>query len=888
MRKLFRNQAALALIVFFVCLPTPGRAKQEPGVLRASLANGLQIIIVEDHLAPVATAMVNYLVGSNDTPVGLPGTAHALEHMMFRGSPGLSADQLATVMAALGGESNADTQQTVTQYYVTVPVEDLSTALRVEALRMRDLSATQELWEKERGAIEQEVARDLSEPMYLFHTSLLAGMFAGTPFATDALGTKDSFAATSGALLKEFHQQWYGPNNAIVVIAGDVNPEETLKQIKEVFGDIPGRPTPARATVKLRPLTPARLDRETDQPYGLAVVAYRLPGYASPDYAAGRILGDVLDSKRGKLYQLVPTGAALSAGFTSEERSPASIGYAAASYPKGGDGPALVKRLQKIIAGYRRNGLPTELVAAAQAQEIAGAQFAKNSTAGLTFAWSQAVAVEGRHSPDDDIAAIRRVTVADVNRVARKYLRRETAITAVLTPRAAGMAVAATPPAAKEAFAPREVTPVVLPDWAERIGDLKIPPPSPAPSEIYLDNGLRLIVMPSAVSPTVSLYGEVRTKPDIQEPPGQEGVAALLAELFAYGTTSRDRLAYQKALDDLAASAIAGSSFSLQALADRFAPGVALLADNLLHPALPQEAFKVARQEEADALAGERQSPDYRASRAMLTAIFPASDPVVREATPETVSALNLADVKAYYQKVFRPDQTTIVIIGQIDVSEAQRLIKEYFGGWQNSGPKPDLDLPPVPANRASAHLVDDPGRVQDRVELAQVTGVTRKSADYYPLQIGMNVLAGGYYATRFFRDLREESGLVYSVGGQLDAGPNRGFLAISYGCDPQNVSKARALIEQELLAMQSREVSPDELKQAKMLLLRQIPLSRASVVGIAGQYLELVRNKLPLDEPQQAAGRLVVISAEEVRDAFARHIRVEDLVQVTLGPEPK
>ncbi|MEJ2689144.1 MAG: pitrilysin family protein [Deltaproteobacteria bacterium] len=249
---------------------------------------------------------------------------------------------------------------------------------------------------------------------------------------------------------------------------------------------------------------------------------------------------------------------------------------------------------------------------------------------------------------------------------------------------------------------------------------------------------------------------------------------------------------------------------------------------------------------------------------------------------------MSLADVKAYYNKVFRPDMTTIVVIGRITPEEARREIVQYFGSWQASGPKPNLDLPAVPPNKPSEQVVPDPSRVQDRVMLAQVGGLTRTSADYYPLQVGMNVLSGGFYATRFFRDLREETGLVYTVGGRLDAGPNRSVLTIGYGCDPENVSKARAIIVRDLQAMQQQDVTADELLQAKTLLLRRIPLSQASVGGIAYQYLTLVREKLPLDEPQKAAHRIIGISSKEVRQAFGKWIRPHDLVQVTQGPAPK
>ena len=440
----------------------------------------------------------------------------------------------------------------------------------------------------------------------------------------------------------------------------------------------------------------------------------------------------------------------------------------------------------------------------------------------------------------------------------------------------------------KENFAPEEVEAVELPSWARDLRTLKIPVLPPMPQEFRLDNGLRLLVLSSDISPTVSLYGEVRNRPEIQEPAGKEGVASILAELFAYGTTSLDRLAYQKALDGIAASATAGADFSLQVLADKFDRGVALLADNLLHPALPESAFVVLRQEQADSLAGERQSPDYHAERALLTALLPAADPAIREATPETVRGLSLDDVRSYYKNVFRPDMTTIVVIGNISAEDALRVISMNFSSWQASGLPPELDLPPVPPNKSTEQIVPDPSRVQDLVMLAQVGDLTRISKDYYPLQVGMKVLTGGFYATRLYRDLREETGLVYMVDGYLHAGPNRSFFTISYGCDPKNVDKAKAIIVRDLQVMQQQEVSGDELLQAKTLILRGIPLSRASFKGIADQYLTLIRNKLALDEPQKAVQQIIGISGREVREAFSRRIRTQDLVQVTQGPSPE
>ncbi|HYQ60875.1 MAG TPA: pitrilysin family protein, partial [Desulfatiglandales bacterium] len=245
----------MAVLISAFLVAFAGRADASD-VVRSTLSNGLRVVIVRNELAPVVTTMVNYLVGSDEAPDGFPGMAHAQEHMMFRGSPGLSAPQLATLMAAVGGRFNADTQQTVTQYFFTVPSGDLETALHIEAIRMREVLNSQELWQRERGAIEQEVAQDYSNPLYLFHKRMLSSLFRGTVYAHDALGTKPSFEQTTGAMLKEFHTKWYAPNNAIVVIVGDIEPQGTLNLVRDLFGSIPSRPVPSRPEIRLEPLKP--------------------------------------------------------------------------------------------------------------------------------------------------------------------------------------------------------------------------------------------------------------------------------------------------------------------------------------------------------------------------------------------------------------------------------------------------------------------------------------------------------------------------------------------------------------------------------------------------------------------------------------------------------
>src|SRR5260370_5721122 len=304
----------LAMMLLATSLTFGQKSAAKNEVTKATLENGLRIVIVRDRLAPVVTVEQNYLAGGADTPSGFPGMAHAQEHMAFRGCSGLTADQIAAIYAQLGGQGNADTQQNITQYFTTVPAADLEIALRVDASCMQDIQDSQEEWAQEKGAIEQEVARDLSNPTYKFLTRLNADLFSGTAYSHSALGTKDSFEATTGAMLKKFYRDWYAPNNAILVITGDVEPNAVLAKAKELYGKIQKRPVPAHPEVALQPVKTESFTLDSNLPYLLVFTAYRMPGSESRDFAAGGILCDLLAARRRKRYVLAPSGQAVGAG----------------------------------------------------------------------------------------------------------------------------------------------------------------------------------------------------------------------------------------------------------------------------------------------------------------------------------------------------------------------------------------------------------------------------------------------------------------------------------------------------------------------------------------------------------------------------------------------
>ncbi|MBC5811112.1 MAG: insulinase family protein, partial [Candidatus Eremiobacteraeota bacterium] len=392
MKTTLGPRLAAALLALAFGLPPIGAAAAPPqDVTRATLANGLRVIVVRDPLAPVVTEMVSYLVGAQDTPKGFPGMAHAEEHMVAsRATRDLSANQIATITTLLGGDFNANTQDSITQYYITTPADYLDIALKVEAARMRDTLNLQSEWAQERGAIEQEVSADLSTAFYRYYQKARATLFAGTAYDHDALGTRPSFQRTTGPMLKAFFDAWYAPNNAILVISGNVDPAATMAQVKSIFGGIKAKKIPAHPQIRTSAVPAGTVIKDdSDYPVPFAILTYRLPGYNAPDFAATDVAMDVLGSERGNLAALGYEGKALGAGIQFQPAPQGALGFAYIITAPNGDTDAALKLIDGVLADYAKNGVPADLVEAAKRRSIAQQLYARNSITGLASAWSQ-------------------------------------------------------------------------------------------------------------------------------------------------------------------------------------------------------------------------------------------------------------------------------------------------------------------------------------------------------------------------------------------------------------------------------------------------------------------------------------------------------------------
>ena len=890
MKIAVRIAGALALVLGLGLASFSPAAAQPLKVTRATLKNGLQVVVVHDPLAPVVTTVLNYRAGSNEQQY--PGEAHALEHMMFRGTPDISQTQLFEISQLMGGDYDADTQSEITQYFFSVPAQYLDVALRVEADRARNLTLAQSGWEAERGAIKQEVTQDDSVPLAkLFQRTILPSIFKGTPYAKDGLGTLYSFNNQINAkVLRSFYNTWYHPNNAVYIITGNVDGDATVKEVQKYFGSIPAGKLPARGAVSLGPLKTATYSVSSDQPYTLVAVAYRLPGSKDKDYAAAQILESVLNNQRGNIFGLVASGKSLYAGFQDIQSHPYATATAAISVvPVTTKPQAAAADLQAVLDDYRKNGVPADLVQVAKQRAIADAQFGGNSIQGLAFQWSDAVAAQGQTSPDQLLAAIRRVSVADVNRVLRKYVDPAHSITAFAVPKNAGTVNGGASSTAKEnnTITPEKSQP--LPAWAQAaFAHVSVPQQTLHPVKMTLSNGMHLIVQTERVTKTVEVHGSIESNEAVQAPADKLGVGDIVAGLFPFGTTTYNRIELRQQLDAIAAEASAGTDFSLRVLSDKFDRGVQLLADEELHPAFPQQAFGIVKQQSVGELTGVMTSPDHLIDVAVNKALYPATDPVQKYATPATAGAVTLDDVKTYYSNVYRPDMTSVVVIGDVTPEQARAVFEKYFSSWKAQGPKPDVTLPTVPKNGAASVQVPDTGRVQSEVELAQVLDLRRADPDWAMLQVGNNILGGGGFGSLLMNDLRVKHGYVYDARSGIDSFKNRAEFTMSYACDPDKIVPAERLAIADLRSLQSGVITASQLQKSKAMLISDVPLQQQSFGGVSNELLRFDSLGLPLDQATLDAQRELSATAQSVRAALRKWIDPTKFVRAIQGPAPK
>lgn len=876
-------------LMFALVTPQVARAQGGPGdggIFTTTLHNGLKVIVVEDAAAPVVQTSVWYGFGSLEETPGKTGLAHALEHMMFRGTPEISAGGLDDIVARLGAQMNGETNYDYTQFYFEMPADKLDVALYVEADRMQHAALRASDWAIERNAVLNELDGDASSPFFNLLARVREAAFPDQPAGRTPLGNRVDVERATVADIARYYREWYGPNNATLVVAGAVDHATVFAKAERYFGAIPAKKLPPKPNLNPHPASGQTVEAQFPFPFEILDLAYAIPGDTQAGEPAVSTLATLLENQRSPFYKaLVETNVALAIEADSDTQLRGGLLNVFIILNPGHSGSEAQAVFQSTLDSVLQNGLDPDLVAAAKQMTIAQRLYSADSIDGIGDLAGYTYGIVGEKIQDEDnrLAAL---TGEDLLAAMRTYMRHPTVV-GHLTPNESppkGNSQKSTT-AANDDFSKRIPNgPIVEPTWvAQAVRKPTTVRSALAPVSFRLSNGIHVIVQQKTDRPTFVLQGKIASSPAF-EPPGKDGIIRLASSAADYGSAKYPFAQRREATDAMGAFVETGQDFSAQGEVRDFQSIAQIIADGEAHPTFADPWLELERSQLANSLQSEASISGVMIDRAYNQLLLASDDPTLHQPTAQSVQSITRDDLLSYTARYWRPDLTTIAVVGNLSPDRVRSALEAAFGSWQATGPKPDQHLMPMPpATQGSDYIGTAANQVY--IRLGQ-PALSRSNPDYDTFLVLNQILGGsGAFESRLWQELRQKRGLVYSVTSSLDADADRGDFRIELSASPQRVVEAVQFVRQELERFQQQPVSSTELQEAKIRLASDALLEEASSTGQAKQLMDIAMNGLPLDYYGTLNERFARITAADVQRVAREYLRPSRLVEVYAGP---
>jgi zinc protease len=814
---------------------------------RFVLNNGLTLIVHEDHKAPIVAVNIWYHVGSANEPRGRSGFAHLFEHLMFNGSENFNDDFFKGTQIMGATDQNGTTNNDRTNYFQNVPTSALDSLLWLESDRMGHLTGAidQARLDEQRGVVQNEKREGENQPYGRVWDAITNATYPDDhPYGHTVIGSMEDLDAASLSDVRDWFQTYYGPANATIVLAGDITPEEARAKVEQYFGDIPPGPPLSRPTRWISRMQGAQREVMYDrvgQPRVHKVWNVPPGGEAATDYLG--MLGQVLSSGRSsRLYNRLvmqdETAVSVFAGVS--EGAIGSQFMVMVTAKPGQDLAAIEAVVDEEMARLLRDG-PT-------AQELERARTVVG--AGLVRGLERIGGFGGK----SDRLAESQVFHGDPGAWRVGYQRLNTATPADLT--AAG----------RDWLTDGSYTLEVLPfpDYAAAAtgADRSVMPSAgAAPAADFpdfqraqLSNGLKIILAPRTGVPTVNM-NLIFDAGSAADPDGKEGLASLTPSAMTNGTERLSALEVSDQLQLLGAGIGGGSgvettSMSLSALANRLEPSLALFADVLLHPAFRPADFSRTQAQQVAGIQQMNRNPGAIANRVMSASLYGPDSPYGRPTNGEesTVQALTPADAQAFHQAWMRPDNATLVVVGDITMADLQLALERAFAQWRApSTPIPardDLTAAVPAAAGPRVLLVDRPGP-QSNILAGRLAPAFDAAIE--PQTQLMNTALGGSFTSRINMNLREDKHWSYGASSGIRSSLGQRAFIASAGVQSDKTIESLAEMRRELSdVVGSRPMTDQELAAFKTNLVLRMAGGWETNGAVASDLQRMVVYGLP------------------------------------------
>ena len=883
----------LAMTIAFAARTTPAGQAQDTKIdipfKEFVLDNGLTLIVHEDHKAPIVAVNVWYHVGSKNEKEGKTGFAHLFEHLMFNGSEHFNQDYF-KVLEKLGAtDLNGTTNNDRTNYFQNVPTSALDTVLWMESDRMGHLvgAIDQAKLDEQRGVVQNEKRQSENEPYGLVYDTITENTYpSGHPYSWTVIGSMDDLNAASLADVKEWFRTYYGPSNAVLVVAGDIDADTAKAKVEQYFGSIPPGPPIRKQETWIAKMTGTHRAILQDRvPQARIIKVWNIPPMFNPESNYLDLVSEVLGAgKTSRLYKRLVYDEQIATGVSAaiDLNEIGGQFMIEATVKPGGDIRAVEKAMDEEIAKFLQSGPTPEELKRVQTQNYANfvrgieriGGFGGKSDAlarGQVFAGEATAYRKERET-------LNGATTADLQTAAVKWLSDGVFIL--------------------------EVQP--FPKYKEAsktdVDRSKIPEPGPAPAlkfpqiqRAVLSNGVKLMLAERHEIPVVNfrLLMDAGYAADQFASPG---VASITMDMMDEGTKSRTALQIADEAETLGANLSTGanldmSTVSLSALKINLDKSLELFADVVQNATFPESDFMRLQKQRIAAVQNEKVQPVGIALRVLPGLIYGKGhaygNPLTGSGTEASLASMNREDLIKFHQTWIRPNNATLIIVGDTTLAEIQPKLEKLFSSWK-PGEIPQKNVATVSQQESShIYIIDRPGAQQSLI-LAGHVAPPRNNPDEIAMET-LNTILGGQFVSRINMNLREDK--HWSYGAQTLFYSARGQQPFIVYAPIQSDKTKESLIEidKELRGiLKDKPVTNEELEMAKDNETLAMPGSIETAASVSGDLAQIVMYNLPIDYFTAYTGRVRALSRQDLMTVADRVLQPDKMIWVVVGDRAK
>jgi zinc protease len=834
-----------------------------PGVKLTTLDNGLTIIVREDHSAPVVSAQAWAMAGSIHEGRWLgAGLSHVLEHMLFKGTTTRPGSRIDQEVQEAGGYMNAYTSFDRTVYHIDVPNTGAVKAIDILCDIMQHATLPPDELAKEMDVIRREMDMCHDDPGRRASRRLFETAYTKSPYRFTIIGYPDIFNEVKPDDIRAYYTEKYAPNNVFFVVAGDVKNDEVVAQIKTAYAKSKSKAMPPMV-LPLEPKQTASREIIEESPVELGHVhfAWHIPELRHADVPALDVLAVLLGSGRSsRLFQQVRERQGLVHHVDAWTYSPGNPGlFGMSAIADAGKFAAARDAMLAEVEKIKSLSVSPHEVQKAVKQFISATLAARKTMEGqaqnLGGNW---LAANDLNFSERYLAAVKRVSHADVQRVAREYLTVENRTLYALLP---------------DGTAPRPKPEI------ETSTDQPI-------RKIELPNGLRLLVKEDHRLPFVE-FRAVFQGGVLAETAENNGATMLLAKMLLKGTKTRSAEKIATEIESVGGSIDSyggNNSFGVNAevLSSDFAVGMDLLADVLLNPTFPANELEREREVQIADIHARKDDLLKSASLAMRRALFGNTGYGLDSlGTEETVQNTSAAGLKSFHQKFTAPNNCVLAIYGDVKTDEVKSAVERAFANWK-AGEK--IQHPTFNIQHSTSNRVTETRDKKQAVLVIGYPGTTIHNDDRYPLELIQESCSD--IGSRLFLRIRDQLGLAYYVGAQNFAGLVPGYFAFYTGTEPSKAGQVETELLKEAELLRADGLTAEELKRSKAKIVGQKKIARQELGHLASmtaldELYGLGYQRTELDDAKYEA-----VTLEQIKAAAQKYLKPDALVVAVVKPE--